>query len=106
MARRKGVLSHLKNNVRRGKGGLLTLTYTKIILNDPCVYCGEYGCDSLDHITPVAKATELSTGYGKNHYTNLAPCHRDCNRRKGIKGVLYGLMGKLPVNETHLDNLT
>jgi hypothetical protein len=88
-----GVMSRLRAKVRQGKGGRVTLAFLEsVLLNDPCVYCQEFGCDSVDHITPIALIDQLNTGFGKSHWTNLAPCHKTCNKKKGGKGLIYGLM--------------
>jgi 5-methylcytosine-specific restriction endonuclease McrA len=95
-------MSRLRSKIKQGKGGKSTLTYLEALLRDPCVYCQEFGCDSFDHIVPIAWIDRLNTGQGKNHWSNLAPCHRTCNMRKGTKGVLDVILGKLP---EHLDKV-
>lgn len=85
---RAGVLAHFRKKVKQGKGGKNTVLYLEAILKDPCVYCGEMGCDSFDHINPVVKN-------GKHHWSNFAPCHKTCNMRKGAKGVLWNRLAVL-----------
>lgn len=85
---KRGVLSQVRAKIKSGKGGGPTMDYILVILNDPCVYCGEFGSDSIDHITPVAKKHLLNTGHSRNHWTNLTACHRACNSRKGTNGVI------------------
>jgi 5-methylcytosine-specific restriction endonuclease McrA len=87
VSHRPGVLSKTRNRVKRGKENPRNLEYLLALLKDPCVYCGELGSDSLDHIVPMAKIELLNTGYGKSHWTNLAPCHQMCNFRKKDKGI-------------------
>lgn len=84
-------MSRVRGHVKKGKGGKKTLAYLIDLLKDPCVYCGEPGCNSIDHVVP------RSLG-GPNNLDNYAPCHRDCNRRRGVKGVLYGFVGKLQLD--------
>jgi 5-methylcytosine-specific restriction endonuclease McrA len=92
MSHRPGVLSKLKSRARSGRGGRATLKYVRIILQDPCVYCGEFGADSVDHIVAVVNRDKLMTGQSGDHWSNLAPCHRSCNSKKGKKGILHVLM--------------
>lgn len=95
MSHRPGVLSRIRKRIRQGKGGKQTLEYLMILLKDPCPYCGLYGSDTIDHITPVVKIEQLNTGNGRNHWTNFVACHMLCNVRKGEKGVLSGFKLRL-----------
>lgn len=79
--------------VKRGKGGKQALAYCQVLLNDPCVYCGQMGSDSIDHIVPYSKKDLEGPEFVVNHWSNFSPCHRACNRRKGSKGVLWNLIG-------------
>lgn len=90
--RRPGVMSSLRNRVKHGGAGKPTLEYINIILKDPCSFCGEYGCDSVDHIVPVCRKDQIVTGFGKDHWSNLAPCHRACNIKKGSRGLIHELL--------------
>jgi 5-methylcytosine-specific restriction endonuclease McrA len=94
VSHRPGVLSKLKNRAKSGRGGKATYKYVQLIIKDPCVYCGELGSDSIDHIIPVTSQEQLITGQGRDHWTNLAPCHRKCNSIKGKKGILHVLIDK------------
>ena len=94
MSRRTGVLCRVRKRIKGGHGGKGTLKYLNTILLDPCVYCGKFGCDSIDHITPIAKREQLSTGRGINHWSNFAPCHKRCNEDKQHKGILHVLLKK------------
>ena len=92
MRHRPGIMSRLRSRVKRGKGGRKTLEYLEVLLKDPCVYCQEFGCDSFDHIVPIALIDQLNTSFGKNHWSNLAPCHEACNVKKGMMGLLRTLV--------------
>lgn len=83
--RHRGVLSSLKHQVNRGKGGRKLYEYILILLKDPCVYCGELGCDSIDHIDPLSKG-------GLNGWENYAPAHKDCNNDKQDGSILQRLL--------------
>jgi 5-methylcytosine-specific restriction endonuclease McrA len=89
MSHRPGVLSRAKNRVKRGKESPRNLEYLLTLLKDPCVYCGELGSDSLDHIVPIAKIELLNTNHGKDHWSNLAPCHKSCNFKKKDKEIIH-----------------
>lgn len=92
MAHRPGVLARLRWRARFGQqDDLDILRYAQALLQDPCVYCGEYGCNSLDHI----KAVEHG---GHTHWSNLAPCHVECNKKKANKRLLHGFLEFIPVN--------
>lgn len=86
MSKHSGILSRVKSNARRGKGGKGLLKYLMVLLKDPCVYCGEFGCDSIDHIQ--AKSKE-----GADKWENYAPAHKDCNKDKGNKGIFWRVFG-------------
>jgi 5-methylcytosine-specific restriction endonuclease McrA len=75
----------------RGKSGLIWVT---ICMNDPCPYCGEYGSDTVEHVTPRSKWWTLSTGQSINHWTNLVACHYRCNIDKGSQGLIQYLQRK------------
>ena len=65
------------------------------LLRDPCVYCGELGADTLDHIIPVSKPEEVvgrGGGFGMRHWSNFAPAHKYCNSIRGNGGVLSPLL--------------
>jgi 5-methylcytosine-specific restriction endonuclease McrA len=66
---------------------LLSWVYT--LLRDPCVYCGEPGSNSIDHIRPKSDG-------GRTEWENLAPCHSKCNAQKGTYGVLFAQTQALP----------
>ncbi len=103
MSHRPGVMSRLRGRVKQGKGGKSTLTYLEALLRDPCVYCQELGCDSFDHIVPIAWIDELNTGFGKNHWSNLAPCHRTCNVKKKDRRLVYELIRNVKLEQLPLD---
>lgn len=65
-----------------------TRGYARVVLADPCVYCGG-PADTLDHIEP------LSAG-GDHDWTNLAGACRPCNSRKERRPLLtFLLTGKV-----------
>jgi 5-methylcytosine-specific restriction endonuclease McrA len=88
VSHRAGVLSKYRSRVKRGKGGKTTLEYLEVLLQDPCVYCGEFGADSIDHIVPVMRGYEVNTGWSRDHWSNFAPCHSQCNFEKGSLSLL------------------
>jgi hypothetical protein len=54
--------------------GPVSLEYIKMILPDPCSYCGKRG-GIIDHIDAIAKG-------GTNDWTNLTAACRSCNAKK------------------------
>lgn len=60
------------------------LEYGRILLSDPCSYCGGPG-GVLDHITPVVAG-------GTNDWHNLTSSCRTCNSRKSKRSLLTFLL--------------
>lgn len=87
--RRRGILSKVQHDVKRGKGGRTLLKYLLVLLQDPCVYCGEFGADSIDHIIPTSKWVQVDKEVGVNHWSNYSPAHKACNRERGTKPVFW-----------------
>jgi 5-methylcytosine-specific restriction endonuclease McrA len=87
---RSGVLSRIKANIKRGKGGKKILAWVQVLLRDPCVYCGKYGADTIDHIVPKAKWVQIESEVGVKHWSNFAPAHKKCNFDRGTKPVFWG----------------
>jgi 5-methylcytosine-specific restriction endonuclease McrA len=54
--------------------------WKQILLQDPCVYCGE-PAEVLDHIVPRIDG-------GTRHDDNMAPACSSCNNWKGPKSLL------------------
>ena len=52
--------------------------------NNSCVYCGDRGNLSIDHIIPVSKG-------GKHTKENIVPACISCNSRKGDKSLIVFL---------------
>jgi 5-methylcytosine-specific restriction endonuclease McrA len=94
VSHRAGVVSKYRSKVKRGKGGKKVLAYLEVLLRDPCVYCGEMGSDSIDHIVPVIKYERAKAEDSRDHWTNLAPCHAQCNVRKGSMNLVEFFMYK------------
>lgn len=61
--------------------------YVKIILNDPCVYCGQ-PTTAIDHIHPISQG-------GTSDWINLAPACRLCNAAKTDKSLLTYLWERI-----------
>lgn len=53
----------------------ISLGYRLAIADDPCRYCGSTEAIEVDHVFPLALG-------GTDHWWNLAPACRSCNRRK------------------------
>ncbi len=70
------------------KDALLTNYYEEIIKQDPCVYCGKLGVNTIDHIVPINKN-------GNSLWTNLAGVCWSCNSSKKDKDVLQFLLWRL-----------
>lgn len=72
--------------VRRGRlsNDPETRDYAKLIVNDPCVYCGEQA-ESVDHIEPLSRG-------GGDTWENLAPACISCNSQKHTMGLLEFLI--------------
>lgn len=85
LSKHSGILSRVRSNSKRGKGGKGLYKYLKVLLNDPCVYCGEFGADSIDHILAKSRM-------GADKWENYAPAHEKCNRSKGSKGLVWNLL--------------
>lgn len=66
---------------------LLENEYEKIVLRDPCVYCGKPS-GTLDHIEPINLG-------GEEGWENMAPACQSCNSSKRDKGLLQFLLWKL-----------
>lgn len=98
-------MSRLRGRIKNGSGGKMALEYCQVLLNDPCVYCGEFGCDTLDHITPVIHRDRMPEGMSVHNVLNYAPCHERCNCRKGKRGVLWHLMNQPQVIMNYLNGL-
>lgn len=67
----------------RGRGGLdgETADYVGVLVNDPCVYCGERA-NHIDHVDPT----------GDSHWTNLASACLSCNNSKHTVPLLRFLL--------------
>jgi hypothetical protein len=66
-----------------GAGNKMSEGYKKILLRDPCVYCGAKPT-GLDHITPESKN-------GPNNWQNRAPACKTCDQKKGSQLLLHFL---------------
>lgn len=60
--------------------------YHKIVLKDPCVWCGGYGVPTLEHIHPKIQ------GGPKRAWLNQAGACRRCNNRRGDWSILEFLL--------------
>lgn len=69
-----------------GRGNPAEVTYIEALLGEPCAYCQEFGCDTLDHIIPLSQPGSQTV------WSNLAPAHVECNRAKGSSGLLMFLV--------------
>lgn len=61
-----------------------TLEYAKVLLNDPCVYCGA-PTEAVDHIQPLTRG-------GSHAWDNLTASCKSCNSRKHNKDLLTFLL--------------
>lgn len=61
--------------------------YVRIVVNDPCVYCGGAG-GTLEHIIPI-------TAGGNNEWLNLAGACQSCNSSKNNKSLLDFMLYRL-----------
>lgn len=77
----------IQNNARRGV--TLDREHVKILVRDPCVYCGKRAT-GVDHITPIVSG-------GDSGWDNLAGACRDCNRRKHATPMLFFLLRRAPI---------
>lgn len=93
MSSRQGVLSRLRHSVERGKGGKLSLAWCGVLLKDPCVYCGERGCDTIDHIVPYFRRSELMEGRTIHGWDNFAPAHQACNSARKARSIMWNKLG-------------
>lgn len=57
----------------------IATAYMKLIINDPCFYCGAEA-EHIDHVIPIAKG-------GKTVWHNLVPACASCNFSKGAKDL-------------------
>jgi 5-methylcytosine-specific restriction endonuclease McrA len=60
--------------------------YARLILNDPCAYCGEVAT-SIDHIVAISAG-------GGSGVDNLAPACRSCNSGKRDRPLLQFLLSR------------
>ena len=65
-------------------GGFVPPETIRLVLADPCVYCGGSG-ESIDHIAPISLG-------GEHHWTNLAAACMRCNAQKRDKPLLMFLL--------------
>lgn len=63
----------------------LKFSYKRVILNDPCVYCGGPESNGRDHIWARSKG-------GKDNWRNRAPACHACDHWKGSKKLLVFLV--------------
>jgi 5-methylcytosine-specific restriction endonuclease McrA len=63
-----------------------TRRFARVVLRDPCVYCGERG-GTLDHIEPTSLG-------GANHWSNMASACALCNSSKRHTRLLLYLAKK------------
>lgn len=70
----------------RRKGGFTKTSqdYERILVQDPCSYCGQ-ATTTIDHITPVV-------ALGDSHWSNLTAACRSCNSRKSSRSLLDFLL--------------
>lgn len=92
--RRQGVLSKMRYYLRMQQVTQPEYDYVRGLLLDPCAYCGQLGPDSFDHIWPRSHTEPPSTGFGRDHWTNLTPCHLSCNIKKGTASILGWLVSQ------------
>jgi len=76
----KRLLGHRRGGLRRDREAI---TYTTILLNDPCSYCGGL-TEAIDHIVPVADK-------GTSDWFNLTAACKSCNQRKNDRSLLIYL---------------
>lgn len=69
---------------RNGRDSDIAPTWRSVLMNDPCVYCGDKP-DGLDHIRPVSLK-------GQNGWTNRAPACKNCDQGKGPVPLLMFLV--------------
>lgn len=65
--------------------GPTAFVYKKVLLKEPCVYCGASVAAGRDHIQPRHKG-------GKDNWTNRAPACRACDQAKGSRDLLMFLV--------------
>lgn len=73
----KGVLANRAARTKR-RGAAYTpeaLSWIASLVDPLCIYCGRFATE-IDHLTPISRG-------GTGDVTNLAPCCRRCNARKG-----------------------
>lgn len=61
--------------------------YERILVNDPCVYCGR-PMQNYDHIAPLVSG-------GLHDWTNLASTCESCNKSKGSKTLLVFMLTRM-----------
>lgn len=74
--------ARLERHARRGQP--INMEHARILLADPCAYCGE-PATAIDHITPITKG-------GTSEWENLAPACGSCNSSKGNRLLLTFLL--------------
>ena len=63
------------------------LAYIPVIQNDPCVYCGKTGRQTIDHIIPISRG-------GNGDWGNLAAACLSCNSGKADRSLLAFLLAR------------
>lgn len=74
-----------RSDIRRGGPG--AMEYARLIINDPCSYCGAPATE-IDHIVAVANG-------GVSNWENLAAACRQCNTRKRTQDLLQFMLREL-----------
>lgn len=67
--------------------GQVDLDYARLLLSDPCSYCGGAG-GTIDHIVPIAKG-------GTNDWWNLTAACKSCNSGKCALELLEYLLRRV-----------
>lgn len=84
-------INHIKRSLRSSVAGSPDIVeWIKIVLNDPCSYCGGKS-ETIDHIIPIAKG-------GTHDVTNLTGACAKCNSAKGDKNLLVFLVERATEN--------
>ncbi len=85
-ARRRDPTKTRLENHRRRHEAPLDPDYARLLLGDPCSYCGG-PCEQIDHIVPVAAGGEGGAG-------NMTAACRSCNSAKRDKPLLTFLSSR------------